>query len=134
MVDTEVRTTLAEKISLLMDAEVEVSSQKWQLQKKRKVVAHNLRNGRASVFMDLSVLFSSFTSEGQAVNRAEIFLLPEELPIFTSALMQHQILFPISFSQQLTLENGLYCIRLKSEEAPEDFATRLSDSLRTLEV
>ena len=132
MVDTEVRATLAEKISLLMDAEVEVSSQKWQLQKTRSVGTHNLSEGRGNVSLNLSVSFSSFNSDGPSVNRAKIFLLPEELPIFTSAMMQHRILFPISFSQQLSSERGLYCIRLKSVEAPEDFAIRLSDSLRAL--
>ncbi|MGO1060153.1 hypothetical protein ACTL32_13545 [Planococcus sp. FY231025] len=133
MVGTEARESMEESISKLMDAELEFHSGKWRFQKKRQTPAVEKLSIHLDTMLDLLVSFGPFKQDGEAVNQAEIFLLPEELPIFTLALLRHPILFPSSYSQQLSMERGLYCLRIKSVEAPEGFARRLSESLRMLE-
>ncbi|WP_441341973.1 hypothetical protein [Planococcus sp. FY231025] len=133
VVGTEARESMEESISKLMDAELEFHSGKWRFQKKRQTPAVEKLSIHLDTMLDLLVSFGPFKQDGEAVNQAEIFLLPEELPIFTLALLRHPILFPSSYSQQLSMERGLYCLRIKSVEAPEGFARRLSESLRMLE-
>ncbi|WKA56942.1 DUF1259 domain-containing protein [Planococcus shenhongbingii] len=132
VVDTDSQVFIIEKVSKLLDIEVETDSEICQFKKKRTAEAQ--RNSKVYVrwALDLKVSISSLENDGQAVNEAEIFLLPEELPNFTSALIQHSILFPTNFSQQLSMERGMYCIRIKSQESPINFAERLVGALKSL--
>lgn len=122
----------AESGSGFMGVEVELDAEFLKLHKKRLIQICKSSNTRAEVFLELAMPFKIFRDDLEAVNEAEIFLLPKELPVFTEALIRHPILLPISFSQQLSMERGIYCIRLKSQEAYEDFAARLSAALRKL--
>jgi hypothetical protein len=81
--------------------------------------------------LDLTVKVQS-TGYEEAINEAEVFLLPEELPLFTASLIGNPILMPTNFSQKITMERGMYCVRLMAQEAPEIFAERLSETLRTI--
>nr|WP_251047951.1 hypothetical protein [Planococcus sp. ISL-109] len=112
-----------------MGTEVELNAEFWQLKKKRMIDVHRSLDMCVCWSLDLTVSFRIFRDDRKVVNEAEVFLLPEELPIFTQALIQHPILFPISYSQHLSMERGMYCLRLKSQEPFEDFAERLSEAL-----
>lgn len=129
MIETEPLTIIAENLSRIMGGEVEQSEKSLQLKKKRKIKARQSPDMFISWSLDMIV---SYKLQG-TVNEAEVFLLPEELPVFTQALIQHPILFPTSFSQHLSMERGMYCIRLKSQEPAEDFAKRLSEALSELD-
>jgi len=119
----------AEKVVGSVGTELGVNTEFWQLEKKRKIEVHRSRGMCVGWSLDFTVSFKIFRDGREAVNEAEVFLLPEELPTFTQALMQHPILLPTSYSQHLSMERGMYCIRLKSQEPFEDFAERLSETL-----
>ena len=129
MAETTSLALPAEKVSGFTGTEVEVNTEFWQLKKKRMIEVHKGRDLCVGWSLDLSVSFKIFRDGREAVNEAEVFLLPEELPIFTQGLIRHPILFPTSYSQHLSKERGMYCIRLKSQEPFEDFAERLSETL-----
>ena len=129
MIETKSLALTAENISRLLGAEVQLTENYLQLKKNRKIEARQSPDMYISWSLDLTV---SYKLQG-TVNEAEVFLLPEELPVFTLALIQHPILFPTSFSQHLSMERGMYCIRLKSQEPAEAFAKRLSETLSKLD-
>lgn len=133
VVETDLLALKAETLGKIMDAEVKMDSDRCLIQKKRTAEAQKSSQVCVRWSLDLSLTISPFTDSGEAINEAEVFLLPEELPIFTLSLLQHHILFPINYSQQVSMERGMYCIRITSKETPEDFAERLSDALRALE-
>lgn len=105
----------------------------WQLTKKRTIRVEKRPDVYVSWSLDLNVLSRLSSDEREAFNQAEVFLLHEELPIFTKALIRHPISFPTSYSQQLSMERGMYCLRLASQEPFEDFVERLSRALDVLE-
>ena len=127
--DTNSLTLTAEKAIGFMGTEVDVNAEFWQLQKSRMIKVHTSRDMCVGWYLDLTVSFKIFRDDRKTVNEAEVFLLPEEVPIFTQALIRHPILFPINYSQSLSMERGIHCIRLKSQEPFQDFAERLSDAL-----
>ncbi|MBT2583108.1 hypothetical protein [Planococcus sp. ISL-109] len=129
MIETNSLALTAEKVIEFMGTEVELNAEFWQLKKKRMIDVHRSLDMCVCWSLDLTVSFRIFRDDRKVVNEAEVFLLPEELPIFTQALIQHPILFPISYSQHLSMERGMYCLRLKSQEPFEDFAERLSEAL-----
>lgn len=114
-------------------AEMEYIEGSWRLTKKRTIQVEKRPDAYVSWSLDLNVSSRSSSNDREAFNQAEVFLLQEELPIFTQALIGHPISFPTSYSQQLSMERGLYCLRLASQEPFEDFAERLSGALGVLE-
>lgn len=133
MVETDAWPLRLGAISKFMGAEVELHGEFLQLKKKRMIKVQKSLDMYVSWSLDLNVSFRLNSDHREASNGAEVFLLPEELPVFTQALIGHPILFPISYSQYLSMERGMYCIRLRSQEPPEDFAERLSEALAVLE-
>lgn len=118
--------TINEGMPGFVGTEVELTPVFCRLRKKRlhKVFKHSYGNTASPLKL--------YRNEAEAANRAEVVLLPEELRIFTGALIDHPLLLPISFSQQLEVERGRYCITLTSQEPFADFAKRLSAALRKL--
>ena len=132
MIETDSLALMAEKVSGFFSAEVAINIDTLEVKKRRTIEAQKTSNLYVSWSLDLTVSFRLFSDSREAVNEAVVFLLPEELPIFTQALMQHPILFPTNYSQHLSMERGMYCIRLKSQEPSEGFAERLSEALYVL--
>lgn len=129
VVGTASLDSVAEKISFILDAESEMVSGTYQFRKKRK-----LKNSeRTFCFMKFDIASESYKESGIALNNARVFLLPDEAPRFTLALLQHPISFPTNFSQFQTINHGVCCIQLESQEAPEQFAERLGAALKLLE-
>lgn len=133
VVETDMLAVKAKAIGNILEADVAVISQKCQMDKKRTVKVKKSSKVCVHWSLDLSVSFTGLTDNGEAVNKAEVFLLPEELPVFTLSLLQHPILLPTNYSQQVSMERGMYCMRIIAEESPENFAQRLSDTLQALE-
>lgn len=96
----------------------------WSFKKKRKV---QLKQNASSFQRSLHVKVSFYgTQEGEpAVNMAEVHLLSEEVPVFTSALQQQALLFPTNYLQQMTMEQGMCRLQLESLEPVEHFVERL---------
>lgn len=132
MAGTDSLTLTAENENGFMGTEVELNAEFLKLHKKRLIIMRKSSSSWTELSLELAMSLKIFRDELEAVNEAEIFLLPKELPVFTEALIRHPILLPISFSQHLSMERGIYCIRLKSLEPYEDFAARLSAALRKL--
>ncbi|WP_237150226.1 hypothetical protein [Planococcus kocurii] len=129
---TDSLSLAAEKVGEILGAEMELHEGFWQVIKKRTIKAHTSFDMCVSWSLELSVSFKPSTHNQLAINKAEVFLLPEELASFTGAPIQHPIHFPSSFSQRLSTERGMHCIRLASKEPPEDFAKRLTEALCVL--
>jgi hypothetical protein len=123
---------LAENTDGSSVSEVELDVEFWKLQKKRLVKVRKHPGRRDSWAVNLTVPFKIFRDERESVNGAEVFLLPEELSVFTRTLIEYPIPLPTTYSQQLAMERGMYCMRMKSEEPFKDFAERLSKALRVL--
>lgn len=131
MIEMNSLVAIAEKVGELLEAEVELSPEGLCFKKKRVVKEQKSSKVHVCWSLDLTVRVQSTGCE-VATNEAEVFLLPEELPLFTASLIGNPILMPTNFSQQTTMERGMYCVRLMSQEAPEIFAARLSATLRKL--
>lgn len=71
-------------------------------------------------------------NEHKGLNEAVIVLSLEEVQRLTRALIEHPILLPTSYSQNLSVENGKHSLRITSEESFADFVERLSDALGML--
>lgn len=122
----------AAKICKLMNVDVKLTSGIWSFRKKRKVAMKN----KTSFFrcsLNMNVSFYGVQAGGPAVNIAEVFLLPEEVPVFTSALREKNLLFPTNYLQQMTMEQGMCCLQLESLEPVEHFVKRLFIAYRTLQ-
>lgn len=132
MPGTDSLTLTAENANGCTGTEVELDTEFLKLHKKRLIKISKSSHARAKMSLELAMPFKIFRDDTEAVNEAEIFLLPKELPVFTQALISHSILLPISFSQHMSKEHGIYCIRLKFQEPYEDFAARLCAALRKL--
>ena len=131
MIELNSLVSIAEKVSELLEAEAMLRPEGLCFKKKRVVKEQKSSKVHVCWSLDLTVRVQSAGCE-VATNEAEVFLLPEELPLFTASLIGNPILMPTNFSQQTTMERGMYCLRLKSREAPEIFAARLSATLRKL--
>ena len=132
MVETDLRAVSTGKTIEFLGEKVDLNAGFLRLKKKRAIKVRKSPDLSVSWSLDLNVSFRLSRDERMTVNEAEVFLLPEELPVFTRALIQHPIFFPISYSQKMSMERGMHCIRLTSEEPFEDFAERLSGALSRL--
>ncbi|ANU25505.1 DUF1259 domain-containing protein [Planococcus versutus] len=132
MIRTNEFTSTAEKVSNFLNGELERHEDFWRLEKKRAVKWQHNATSYINLSLDLYVSFSSLRDKEKAVNMAEVFLMPEEMPLFTKALIDHVIPFPTIYSQQLSKKRGMYCVRLTAQELPEEFAERLSAALDLL--
>ncbi|WP_039862739.1 hypothetical protein [Planococcus donghaensis] len=133
MVETNLLVKTTATISSLLGGELEFYDDVWHLEKRREVKVQTSSELFVHWSLDLSVTYEMTSAYDKAINRAEVFLLPEELPVFINELIKHPLYFPSSYSQQMSTERGMFCLRITSHESPEHFAIRLSDSLRTLE-
>lgn len=133
MAGTDSRTLKTDdEVEGFLGTEVELDAKFWRLHKKRLIKMSMNSSQYAGLSMDLEVPLKIFRDEREGVNTAEVFLLPDELAVFTKALIQHPLLLPTSYSQHLSMERGMYSLRLKSQEPFGDFAERLSKALSKL--
>ena len=119
-------------LAKVLGAEVEVSGTLFLAKKTRKLVIKS-ENSEFSFKMDCDISFKATQQSGITINHAEILLLPQELPIFLSALINHADPLPSNYSQRLVMEPNVYCLYLESRELPETFAERLATALKTID-
>ena len=133
MSGTDLLALMAEKANDFWGEDVEFIEGGWRLTKKRTIQVGKRPDIYVNWSLDLNVSSRVSNNDRKEFNRAEVFLLHEELPVFTQALIEHPISFPTCYSQQLSQERGMHCLRLASQEPFEDFAERLSAALVVLE-
>lgn len=123
---------LAEQVSILMNAKVEVEAGECLVKRKRTInISSYGKNFTCILEHDIS--FKNLKDNGKAFNQAEIFLLPGELAAFMNALHQHPIPLPTNYQHRMDSNPDIICVYLSSEEAPEDFAARLSGAFDAIE-
>lgn len=122
---------LAEQVGMLLNAEVEVQGGEC-LVKRTRTINISSQNKNFNCVLDHDISFKNLKEDGTALNQAEIFLLPEELELFTNALHQHSLPLPTNYRQRVDTNPNIVCIYLSSEEAPENFATRLSTAFQMI--
>ena len=133
MIITKELAGTAEAVSKILGGDLACQDGIYQLRNKRSVNIKNSPILDISLSLDLDVSFSLSEEGPDGSNEARVFLVPEELTAFTQTLVAHPFFFPTSYSQHLTMERGMYCIRLTSQEPPEVFAERLAAALDVLE-
>ncbi|WP_203340277.1 DUF1259 domain-containing protein [Planococcus beijingensis] len=123
---------LAEQVGMLMNSEVELQAGECLIKRKRTInISSHSKNFSCTLDHDIS--FKNLKDNGKAMNRAEIFLLPSELASFMNALHWHPIPLPTNYQQRMDVNPDIICVYLASEEAPEDFAGRLSAAFNAVE-
>lgn len=121
-----------ENISALMNAEIEESAGKYNILKNRTIEI-SAENAHFTCTLELDISFERYQNNGCALNKAEIFLLPEECKTFTLALIQHEIPFPSIYRQWQVANPNIIGMYIESVEPPEDFAERLSKAFQAIE-
>ncbi|TWT16024.1 DUF1259 domain-containing protein [Planomicrobium sp. CPCC 101079] len=118
---------VAEKVGMLLGAEIEISAGKCTVNKKR-----TLGIEAEAVFfnctLELDISFERYQENGLALNKAEIFLLPEECQTFKVALLQYELPLPSIYRQWQIANPNIVSMYLESVEPPVDFAGRLSNA------
>lgn len=122
---------LAEQVGVLLNAEVEVQGGEC-LVKRTRTINISSQNKSFNCVLDHDISFKNLKEDGTALNQAEIFLLPEELELFINALHQHPLPLPTNYRKRVDTNPNIVCIYLSSEEAPENFAARLSTAFQMI--
>lgn len=122
----------ADEVAFLLNADTEVIGETCFVKKKRHLNIHTDFK-YFSCMLDLDISFRKLKNNGEALNRAEILLLPEELPAFTGAWSSFAAPLPVNFKQRCETNPNIVCLHLETTECPEVFAARLSASLKALE-
>ena len=86
------RESAAKKAGQLLNAKIEQQAEKVLIKKQRTLEIF-ANNNLFTCTLDLDISFDHFQDNGSALNKAEIFLLPEEFPAFTFALSEYPIPF-----------------------------------------
>jgi hypothetical protein len=123
--------TAAEKVGMLLGAEIEVIAGKCSVKKKRTIEI-KADTMRFSCTLELDISFEQYQENGFALNKAEIFLLPEECKAFMLALIQHDIPLPSVYRQWQIANPNLTSMHLEAIEPPEHFAARLSKAFQAI--
>ena len=84
--------------------------------------------------LDMEISFEHFQQDGAAINRASVYILPEEVLAFKHALRRFPIPFPIAFRQFTEINQHIVEIVMESLEPPGNFAQRLAAALNAIEA
>lgn len=119
---------VAEKVGRLMNAEVERCEEKHLVKKKRTFTI--FPGNKAIAFtLDLDISFIYYEESGVGFNKAEIFLLPEEVLVFTLTLSEYAIPFPTVYRQRQIINPDVIAIHMESLEPPDHFFQRLAAAI-----
>lgn len=123
---------VAEKVGEILKGEEELQAGECVINKRRTLTIF-AEDRQFSCTLDFDISFKHLKQDGTASNRAEIFLLPEEVPVFLASIRQYPIALPTKYSQRMTVNPNIVSIYMESREVPEHFAKRLSAALAVLE-
>ena len=132
MSDTNQMAATVEKAVGFGDSGADKRVEFLVLKNKRVIEVRKNLNMGVGWSQDPGISVAIARDDRRALNEAQILLLPEEVQAFTQAFIQHPILLPTSYSQNLSKMRGMYCLRIASQEPFSDFAERLSEALGVL--
>lgn len=132
MPEKERITQTAVKVAELMQASFNLQAQKCQLIINRTFDIF-VDQALLTCTLDSAISFEELADNGNAYNKAEILLLPEELLAFSFTLKEHAIPLPADCHQKLTANLRLISYCIETMEPPEHFASRLSAAFKTIE-
>ena len=122
-----------EKVKAYLDAEVETIAGQTFVKKSREMKIFREQQCFTCI-IEHDISFGKVNADGTALNRAEIFLLPEEYPSFLFAWKSFRIPLPTDYRQWQQVNPHIVSMCVESVEAPEDFAARLSAAFSSLET
>jgi len=122
-----------EKVKAYLDAEVETIAGQTFVKKSREMKIFREQQCFTCI-IEHDISFGKVNADGTALNRAEIFLLPEEYPSFLFAWKSFRIPLPTDYRQWQQVNPHIVSMCVESVEAPEDFAARLSAAFSALET
>ncbi|MBX0314125.1 DUF1259 domain-containing protein [Planococcus glaciei] len=119
-------------VAQILKGNIEEQAGKFYIVKKR-IIEISVENHAFTCMLEHDISFEGVLKDGYALNKAEIFLLPEEYPAFFSALSGHTIPFPVQYRQWQRVNPHIISVCMESIEPPEDFAKRLATALQIIE-
>lgn len=131
MISTQPVKTVAEILEKILEAPVDVLGDLYVVNKQRDLA---IKSGDFTLWfkIDYEITFQDLQQQGKTLNKAEILILPEELPVFSSALISQAASLPNNYTQRLIMEPNVYCLYMESRERPELFAERLASALKAI--
>ena len=132
MISADPIKDMSRNLEKALDSRVEVIGNLYLVNKQRDLAIHS-GDSSFSFKVGYEITFQDIHQQGMMLNKAEILLLPEELPIFSLALISHGASLPSNYSQHLIMEPNVYCLYMESCELPERFAERLAAALKAID-
>lgn len=133
MISAQPIETVAEILEKTLEATVEVLGDLYVVNKPRELA---IKSGDCTMVFktDNEIRFQDLHQQGKMLNKAEILLLPEELPVFSSALINQGASLPSNYTQRLVMKWDIYSLYMESRELPKQFAERLAAALKAIEL
>ncbi|MGH2317895.1 DUF1259 domain-containing protein [Planococcus sp. SE5232] len=131
MISAQPVKTLTEILENILEAPVEVFGDLHVVNKQREL-AIKTGNSTLCFKIDYEITFQNIHQQGKMLNKAELLLLPEELPVFSSALISQSVSLPTNYTQRLVMETDVFCLYMESQELPELFAERFAAALKAV--
>ena len=133
MISAQPIETVAEILEKTLEAPVEVLGDLYVVIIQRDMA---IKSGECTMLFKIEneITFQDLHQHGKMLNKAEILLLPEELPVFSSALISQGASLPINYTQRLIMELDVYSLYMESWELPEQFAGRLAAALKAIDL
>ncbi|RNF39824.1 hypothetical protein [Planococcus salinus] len=123
---------VAERVGGVLMAKPVLKAGKCIVQKKRAITI-NASGTRYTYSLAFDITFKNYKADGTALNKAEIYLLPEEFPFFSYTLKNYELPLPPHHKLRISSDQHVVCFTVKTIEAPENFARRLSAALKIVE-
>ncbi|MDQ0427355.1 hypothetical protein QOZ98_000180 [Planomicrobium stackebrandtii] len=115
-----------------LEAEVKATGNLLLVKKLRKLTIQTDET-KFMFKMDCDITFQAMQQPGLMINKAEILLLPSELPVFLSTLLNHPQALPTNYMQRLVMDPNVYCLYLETRELPGAFANRIAAALKAVD-
>ena len=133
MISAQPIETVAEILEKTLEAPVEDLGNLYIVTKQRDLA---IKSGECTMLFKINneITFQDLHQQGKMLNKAEILLLPEELPVFSSALINQGASLPSNYAQRLVMELDVYSLYMESRELPKQFAERLAAALKAIEL
>ena len=123
---------IAEKVQKTLTARCEYRNGKYCFTKTKKLEIF-LGPSLFIFKLDMDVSFEHFQQDGAAVNKATVYILPEEILAFEGSLRNFPIPLPIAFRQCVYMNQNVIEVAMESLEPPLNFALRLAAALKEIE-
>lgn len=123
---------IAEQIQHVLRADYEYREGKFYFDKIKKLEVF-LGSSRFVFKLDAEISFEHLQQDGSAINKAALYLLPEEVLAFAEAFRKFPVPVPVAFRQRLYLNPNIVELSIESLEPPVVFAQRLSAALKAIE-